>query len=136
MLCFNQHTAHAQTITGNIGGTVTDLTGAVVPNASITVTNVANGFVFTTTSNSTGNYDVRFLPIGQYKVVISASGFGEKEYGPFSLEIGQDAKINAVLKVRSATVNIEVQAAYIPLLNTEDNVIGETLTSNAIQTFL
>jgi outer membrane receptor protein involved in Fe transport len=133
MLCFNQHTAHAQTITGNIGGTVTDLTGAVVPNASITVTNVANGFVFTTTSNSTGNYDVRFLPIGQYKVVISASGFGEKEYGPFSLEIGQDAKINAVLKVRSATVNIEVQAAYIPLLNTEDNVIGETLTSNAIQ---
>jgi len=122
----------AQTITGNIGGVVTDATGSVVPNAKVTATNVTNGFVFDTNTNETGSYNLRFLPIGKYKVAITAAGFGKQEFGPFSLEIGQEARVDAALKVGSSTEQVEVKADFVPLLNTENNVVATTLSSNAI----
>jgi hypothetical protein len=130
MLCFNP--AHAQTITGNISGSITDSSGAVIPNAQVVATNVANGFVFKTTSNETGEYRLRFLPVGQYKVEVSASGFQKQVFGPFALEIGQNAKVDGVLNVGSATTNVEVMSSYAPILNTEDNTIATTLSNNTI----
>ncbi len=126
--------ASAQTITANISGTVNDSTGAVIPNANIVATNIANGFVFKATSNVTGGYELRFLPIGKYKVDISATGFGKQSFGPFALEIGQNAKLNATLKVGSASTSIEVNSDYAPILNTQDNTIATTLSTNAIDT--
>jgi len=124
--------AQAQTITGNISGTITDATGAAVSNAEVTATNVANGFVFNSTTNESGAYKLRFLPVGQYKVLIAATGFGKQEFGPFALEIGQDAKVDASLKVGSETTNVQVNADFAPILNTEDNTIATTLSSSTI----
>jgi len=62
MLSF--HTASAQTITGNIGGTVTDASGAVVAHATVKATEIKTGVVTTTTTNNLGLYNLRFLPIG------------------------------------------------------------------------
>lgn len=131
MLC--SLTGIAQTVTGNIGGTVTDATGAVVPNATIKATQVATGMETTATSNSAGLYNLRFLSIGSYKVEISALGFSKEVFGPFSLEIGQDAKVDAHLKVGSITANIEVTADFVPLLNTENSTIATTLDANTIE---
>ena len=122
----------AQTITGNIAGTVTDASGAVVPNAKVEAKNAANGFVFDTTTNAEGIYNLRFLPIGQYTVTITASGFAAEVVGPFSLEIDQTAQMNAMLKVSSATTSVQVQSNYTPLLNTENNTIATTIDSNTI----
>jgi hypothetical protein len=131
-LLLSQLTAWAQTITGNISGTVTDPSGAAINNANVTATNVANGFVFNSTTNDTGSYKLRFLPIGQYKVQVSATGFGQQEFGPFALEIGQDAKVNATLKVGTDTTSVQVNADFAPILNTEDNTIASTLSSTTI----
>lgn len=131
MLSF--HTASAQTITGNIGGTVTDASGAVVAHATVKATEIKTGVVTTTTTNNLGLYNLRFLPIGDYKVEISASGFSGAIIGPFTLEIDQDAKVDAALKVGSATTNVEVQADFVPLLNTENSTIATTIDANTIE---
>lgn len=124
--------AWAQTITGTISGTVTDSSGAAINNADVTATNVANGFVFKSVTNDTGSYKLRFLPIGQYKVLVAATGFGQQEFGPFALEIGQDAKVDAALKVGTDTTSVQVNADFAPILNTEDNTIASTLSSTTI----
>ena len=67
--------AFAQVQNGQITGTVTDPSGAAIANAKVTVTNPATGLNVSTTTNASGNFTVRELPIGTYKVVTEASGF-------------------------------------------------------------
>src|ERR671939_535046 len=67
--------AWAQTINGNIVGTVTDEQGAAVPGATVTVTNVATGAERTGTTNEEGLYRVAGLPVGNYSVKIEKTGF-------------------------------------------------------------
>ena len=62
----------AQTVTGSVTGEVTDASGAVIPNASVMVENADTGVQTTTPTNAQGVYSVRFLPIGRYRVVVSA----------------------------------------------------------------
>src|SRR5580704_8992171 len=61
---------------GDISGTVTDPSGAGVPNAGVTATNKTTGAVQTTKTNTTGFYHFAFLPPGQYQVEVKATGFG------------------------------------------------------------
>jgi Carboxypeptidase regulatory-like domain len=65
----------AQTITGSITGTVIDAGGAVVTGATVTASNVATGVSVPTQTNGTGVYSLKFLPIGQYTVAVTAAGF-------------------------------------------------------------
>jgi hypothetical protein len=123
----------AQTITGSVIGTVTDPTGAVVANASVTATNVDTGITTPTTTNSDGIYNIRFLQIGNYKVTVQTPGFGTATYGPFVLETGQDAKVDVKLQVASQTQNVAVQSEIAPLLNTENPTLATTLDTRAIE---
>src|SRR5690242_15100697 len=65
----------AQKITGDITGDVTDTTGAVLPNVTITVLNVDTGISRTANTSSSGNFRVPDLAIGNYKVTATAQGF-------------------------------------------------------------
>src|SRR5882757_7810713 len=67
--------AFAQVQNGQITGTVTDPTGAAVPNAKVTVTNTATNLNISVATNASGNYTARELPIGTYKIVAEAAGF-------------------------------------------------------------
>src|SRR5437762_13741215 len=67
--------ASAQTTTGSIVGKVTDSSGAIVPNAAVTVTNVDTGIAIKATTDADGNYGVTTLPVGRYSVTIEAQGF-------------------------------------------------------------
>jgi len=125
--------AFAQTITGSITGTVTDATGAVVPGAKVTATNVDTGVSVSDVSNGAGIYSIRFLQIGKYKVQTEAAGFSTQSYGPFSLEIDQVAKVDVKLTVGNASVSVDISSTPVPLLDTEDSTVATTITANTIE---
>jgi hypothetical protein len=124
----------AQTVTGAVRGTVTDASGAIVPGATVTAANTATGVKTVASTNQSGEYSIRFLQIGNYKLTIEASGFETATYGPFSLEIDQTAKVDIPLKVGSAKTSVVVDDQYQPILNTESATLGETFTENTINT--
>jgi hypothetical protein len=124
----------AQTVTGAVRGTVTDASGAILPGATVTAANTATGVKTVASTNQSGEYSIRFLQIGNYKLTIEASGFETATYGPFSLEIDQTAKVDIPLKVGSAKTSVVVDDQYQPILNTESATLGETFTENTINT--
>ncbi|SFS10499.1 TonB-dependent Receptor Plug Domain [Granulicella pectinivorans] len=125
--------AFGQTITGSVNGTVTDPSGAVVPNAKATATNIDTNVATSSTTNKDGIYNIRFLQIGNYKVTISAPGFATATYGPFVLETAQDAKIDSKLTLEGTQQNVSIQSEVAPLLNTENSTLATTLDSRAIE---
>jgi hypothetical protein len=122
----------AQTVTGAIRGTITDSTGAIIPGATVTATATATGVATVVKTNTAGEYAIRFLQIGKYKLTVEAKGFNLADYGPFSLEIDQTAKIDIPLSVGSARTTVEVSDQLQPILNTESATLGETFTENTI----
>ena len=67
--------AYGQTFRGAINGTVTDPSGAVVAGASVKATNTATGVSLNTTTTSDGQFSFQDLPLGTYKISVSAAGF-------------------------------------------------------------
>ena len=122
----------SQTVTGAIRGTITDASGAIVPAANVTATNTATGVQTGAKTNQSGEYSIRFLQIGQYKLSVEAPGFDTASYGPFALEIDQTAKIDIPLQVGSAKTTVEVSDELQPILDTESATLGETFTENTI----
>jgi hypothetical protein len=122
----------SQTVTGTVRGTITDPSGAIVPGAVVTATNTASSVATITKTNGTGEYSIRFLQIGQYKITVSAPGFATVDYGPFALEIDQTAKVDVSLHIGIATTKVDVTAQMQPILNTESATLGTTFTENTI----
>ena len=123
---------HAQTITGSVNGTVTDPGGAVVPGARIIVTNVATDLSTSTETNSAGVYSIRFLQVGRYTLTIEAPGFAKQMSKPFTLEAGQNAKLDSQLAMQGTVSTINVDSELVPLINTENAQLATTLDKTAI----
>ncbi len=87
-------TCPAQESRGSITGKVTDPQNAVVPGASVVVTNTATNVARRTTTNETGYYEVTFLDPGPYSVAVDAQGFKKSVRSPITLEIGDRLAIN------------------------------------------
>lgn len=132
VLCFFTGWLNAQNVTGAVSGVVTDPSGAVIPNATVIVHNVGTGVDTTVTTNEAGLYSARFLPIGQYQVTVSATGFTTSKFTPFTLEINQTAKFNAKLEPGGASTVTDVSAEAAPILNTNDSSLGISLSTNEI----
>lgn len=122
----------AQTITGSILGTVTDPSGAVIARATVAATNTSTGVISSTTTNSQGLYDIRFLPIGPYTLAVSAPGFSSATVSQFQLEIDQTAKFNIKLQVGRTAETLTVSADNSPLLQTENATLETTVTSQTL----
>ena len=84
--------AYGQTVTGTISGQVTDPSGAVIPHAQVVAENTATGVQTPVTTNDSGSYSIRFLPIGSYKITATAPGFSTVTVPAFQLQIDQTAK--------------------------------------------
>ncbi len=123
---------HAQTITGSVRGTITDPTGAVIPNATVTATNTATGVSSTTQTNGAGLYSVRFLQIGSYTIRVAAKGFAEEHSSPFQLEIDQEATVNVPMHLEGSSTQVSVNFSSAPILNEENPSLGVTIDQNAI----
>src|ERR1043165_9927438 len=85
----------AQAVYGGISGTVTDQTGAAVPNAKVTITDVGKGVSFTTLTNESGNYSQTHLIAGTYTVRVEASGFEASVTQNVPVQIDAVAQVNA-----------------------------------------
>jgi len=130
----SQPTAFAQTnISGDIAGTVTDPSGAVLPGATVTVTAVASGTTRSTTTNSSGQYRVPLLPPDTYKVAVTAPGFQQTEQ-TIALGIGRVNQVNIQMTVGKSSQTVMVSANTVPLLHTEDAQITTTFTMQQVQT--
>lgn len=120
--------ANAQTTgRGNITGTVTDPTGAVVVGASVTVTNTATGVLSTTVSNRTGYFEVDSIDPGTYSVTVKAPGFQELVRNGVVLNASNVLALPLTLKVGRSTESVTV-TEQAPLLNTQSGLTGQSLT--------
>ena len=108
--------ANAQSTTdGAIGGTVTDQSGGVVPNASVSTTNLGTGSQSTGTTDESGRYQIIHLQPGFYSVEISASGFAAFKATRVTVEVGRTTNIDANLNVKTATETV-VATAEAPVI--------------------
>jgi hypothetical protein len=117
--------------TGNIQGTVTDATGAVVANANVTLTEVATGVTHKTKPDNAGLYVFPNIPITTYKLVVTAPGFETYEQTGIVLEVGSNIAINPSLSVGRTDIKIEVHSEGLALQN-EDPTYKQTIDSTQI----
>ncbi len=117
---------------GQILGTVTDPSGAVVPNAKITAVQTATGFTRTTVSSTLGTYTITQLPVGSYDVTAEVSGFRTATSTGVTLDVSQQRELNFSLSLAGAEQTVEVTAAP-PLITTVNGSLGGLVTGQQVQ---
>jgi hypothetical protein len=117
----------------NVTGVVTDPSGAVVPDASVTLSNPSIGFSLTKTTNSIGIYEFSNVPPASgYSLVFSKSGFVTLTLGTITLNVGNKERRDAQLRVGDAAVRIQVTASSTETLDTTDAAIGSNIDGDRI----
>jgi hypothetical protein len=122
----------AQQGRGTILGTVTDSTGAVVPGATVTITNTATNVAMTVTTNNDGNYAVPNLLVGSYAVTVTKEGFKQGVRSGITLEVDQKAEINVSLEVGTVSEVVEISGQG-PLVDTTTATFGKVIESRRVQ---
>ncbi len=125
-------TAHAQ-YRASIQGTVTDPTGAIIPGATVTLTDLQTNQVLKTTSNDSGLYTFNALAPDHYSLVVEHEGFEKKDLSDITIVPDQANSMNVQMQVGAAAQTVIVSAATTPLLDTETATISGTISSNEIQ---
>jgi hypothetical protein len=119
--------------TGSIVGAVTDPSGAVISGAKIKVTNTATGQVIELATNSSGSFNSGALIPGNYKVQISANGFGSVEVSTIVL-LGNTSTVNVTLQIGPETHVVEVRSSEMGV-NTEQPTVQGVLDEHQIENF-
>jgi hypothetical protein len=116
--------AFAQKITGDIEGNVTDSSGAVVPNVTISVQNTGTGLARTATTNNSGGYRLNELPVGTYKITATAQGF-KTLITSAEVNTGAIVKADIALQIgqRTETVEVEGTAPLVELSSNNNNYV-------------
>jgi len=131
LLLLGSLVASAQFDTGTIAGTVTDSSGALVPRATITVTNVGTSFQKTLQTDNGGAFVASGLPFGNYVVSAAASGFSETKSQSIVLNVGATVQVNLALAVAATEQQIVVTGTTTSV-ETSSSTSGTTLDSNQI----
>ncbi|MBI4877304.1 MAG: TonB-dependent receptor [Acidobacteria bacterium] len=118
----------AQERTGELNGVVKDASSAVVPNATVTITNKASSRVFTTKTGADGSYIARELEPGRYSVRFEATGFSKYEAADVLLLVGQRLKVDAALTVGGVEQTVQV-TEEAPLIDTSRTSIAHNVTA-------
>ncbi len=118
--------------TGGIQGTVTDATGAVLPNASITVTNQATGETHPAKSDSAGLYAVSGLAPGDYRVQVAAPGLQTTVANNLVVSVGTNTTQNFSLNVASTSTTVEI-SANAPVIETSSVSVGTVVNQRTVQ---
>lgn len=122
----------AQTQTATVRGEVTDSTGAVIPGAALTLTNLDQNRPWEVESNAAGAYVFQQIPPGNYSLEVQADGFKRYERQRFILLVAQVAEINVPLEIGDITETVEI-TAEAPLLETATSDLGEVVNSRTAE---
>jgi hypothetical protein len=124
--------AFCQLTTADILGTITDATGAVVPNANVTLTDLGTNEKRTVQTNASGDYSFTLLPVGHYSIDVKATGFKESITKDLAVEAGDRARSDAHLELGSENQTVTVEATT-PLLQADSATVSSTVTAKAVQ---
>src|SRR4051812_34836544 len=123
---------YAQVTTGVILGTVTDSSGAVVPNAEVTLANQQTGVTSAATSNQSGNYAFRQLLPGVYRITIKAAGFQTFEETDIPVQVSQTNTRDVTLTVGQSKTSVTVSAPAVAL-QTQSATLGEVINEHLVR---
>lgn len=123
--------AYAQVAGATLSGTVNDATGAVIPNAEMSVKNVATGVTRSVVTDAAGLYTAPNLLPGTYEVTVTASGFKTEVRSGVTLTVGAQQVLNLTLQVGQTTQQVQVTGAA-PAVQLATSTIGAVVSSNTI----
>jgi hypothetical protein len=125
----------AQVVKGSISGTVTDPQGAVVSGATVKAINDATGATLATTTDSSGSFHFNLIPVGTYRVEMTATGFKTTVQNNIVVAAGRDSGLGAIpLTVGEVTTAVEV-TADAPLIETTQSQVTNTFAGTQLTTF-
>ena len=119
--------------TADVIGTVTDVSGGVLPGATVTLTNTGTGISQTTQTAADGDYVFTLLQVGNYSVKVEAKGFKTFVTPSVALSAADRARVDAKMEVGAQTTTVEVSAAIAPALQTDSSQIGALVTSQNVE---
>src|SRR5437762_2219306 len=131
LFCVSVAPAMAQS-TASLNGTITDATGAGVPNAKVTAINQATSIASSTQSDSAGAYLFPSLPIGKYRIDVTAAGFQKAFVAGLDLPVATSVTQNIQLKVGEASATVEITADAV-ILDTTTNSMGQVINDKYVQ---
>src|SRR5437899_1259340 len=120
-----------QDVSASIIGNVKDSSGAVVPGAKVTATNLDTNISKSTTSGAGGDFLIPLLRPGKYSLTVSQTGFKTYEETGIVLELNQKANIDVPLQVGQITDRVEV-SSELALISTEDAAVGKVIDNKSI----
>ena len=123
-----------QTSSGRIVGEVVDTTGAVIPDASITVKNQKTGEERSTTADQQGFYMIPQLAPSTYTVMAKGAGLGTQEYRDINLAVGQERTLNITLQPASLTTEVTVSSGELTVIDTSSAAVGANVNSREVAT--
>ncbi len=118
--------------TAELGGTVTDTSGATVPNAKVVVTNQATGTQWNTQTNGDGLYVEPSLPPGNYQITVTAAGFRTLVVKDLKLDVATSVTKDLQLTVGEVSQQVEV-TTEAPLIETSTTGVGQVINSKTVQ---
>ena len=128
LIAFSSTTARAQYEDGSLIGTIRDSSGAVIGNATVTVTNTSTGIVTRVSSSNSGDYEVPSLRVGVYTIEAEASGFAQAEAKNITISVAGRQRIDLTLNVGQANATtVEVSDVALQL-ETATSERGETIS--------
>src|SRR5437762_13150459 len=123
--------AFAQTPTGTILGTVKDAQGGVIPGATVTATSLGTQFSRSVVTDQAGEYALRLLPVGNYKVEVTIPGFKNFSQTGIVLEVGRNARVDATIELGTVSETVSV-VGDSPLVDTASSSLARTVGQNEV----
>ena len=117
---------------GSITGSVHDSSGAVIPNATVNVTSIEQGWVRTVHTNSTGDYLVPALPAGSYNIQVESTGFERYEVKALILRVAEKSRADATLTVGQLSTEVSVAGSNVAQVQTESAELSGVVTNKQI----
>jgi hypothetical protein len=134
LLVFMSLQAKAQTLYGSVVGTITDNTGAAVPDANVVITNTQTNDARTVASDNGGVYTISTVPAGNYQATITKQGFESFKTTGIDVLANNVVRVDAQLQVGAVSQTVEVQSAVAAQLQTDTADVHSEISSNALET--
>ena len=132
LFCLLGVTGFSQTFRGGITGTVSDASGASIAGVTVQAVSSGTGLRRETTTTSAGEFAFQDLPLGQYLVTATQSGFDQLKVDKVEVEVGKVTSLRLTLKVASQSQTVEVAATAVNI-DVDTSTLNEVIPSKAVQ---